>query len=59
MDYMNIEPVILVGIINTKLRNNYSNLDSLCYNLDLEKEKLIDKLGEKNFIYDELHNQFK
>ena len=32
-----MDPHILVGIINTKLRNNYSSLDELCSDLDIDK----------------------
>jgi hypothetical protein len=54
-----MDPHILVGIINTKLRNNYSSLDELCSDLDIDKDELIKILSEINYKYDKTNNQFK
>lgn len=59
MDYLKMDAFILVSIINTKLRNNYSSLDQLCDDLGLDKEELCVKLNKSNFVYDEKTNQFK
>jgi len=59
MDYLSKDPYILVSIINLKLRDFYKNLDELCEDLNIDKEKLIEKLKKVNFIYDDKLNQFK
>ena len=59
MDYLKLDPQILVGIINTKLRNNYSSIDELCSDLNINKAELIQKLGKEDYRYDKQNNQFK
>ena len=49
---------ILLSVINTKLRNDYDDLDSLCRDLNLEKKELIIKLQELNYQYAKEINQF-
>lgn len=50
---------ILLSIINTKLRDFYDNLDSLCEDLNYDKEELIKKFNDLNYYYNEVENQFK
>ncbi len=50
---------ILLSIINLKLRDYYSNLDNLCYDMDIDKDVLINKLKEASYLYDKELNQFK
>ena len=52
------DPFILLSYINTKLRDNYANLDSLCDDLDLDKEEIKDKLLEIGYFYNEELNAF-
>lgn len=33
------DPVLLLGVVNTKLRDYYSDLDALCEDMQAEKEK--------------------
>ena len=49
---------ILLSVINTKLRNDYDDLDSLCGDLNLKREELIIKLQELNYRYYKETNQF-
>ncbi len=58
MNYLTLTPEILLSIINTKLRDFYSNLIELCDDLDINKNDLIDKLSLIDYYYDELINQF-
>lgn len=51
-------PYLLLSIINTKLRDNYSNLDDLCEDLDVLKEQIVLKLKEIQYVYDEQKNAF-
>lgn len=50
---------ILLSIVNLKLRDYYSNLDNLCYDMDIDKDVLINKLKEADYLYDKELNQFK
>ena len=50
---------ILLSIINLKLRDFYNNLDELCYDLDINKDVLIERLRKENYKYDLSINQFK
>lgn len=52
-------PFILLCYINTKLRDEYSNLDCLCESLNLNKDEVINKLKEINYEYNCELNQFK
>lgn len=54
-----MDPYILLSVINTKLRDEYSSLDVLCEDLDLEKNKIIDKLESVDYKYNSEENQFK
>lgn len=57
---MNIpnDPLMLLSYVNTKLRDDYQNLDMLCDDLNLEKEKLTDKLAAIDYHYNEELNRF-
>lgn len=51
-------PYVLISIINTKLRDYYDNLDSLCDDLDYDKEQLDKILGDIGYYYDSIKNQY-
>ena len=51
-------PFILLSYINTKLRDNYSSLDELIDDLDLDKEEIITTLRSINYEYDPNLNKF-
>ncbi len=52
------DPLILFSVINTKLRDFYSNLDTLCDDLGEDKEKILTKLSSAGFEYNERENRF-
>lgn len=52
------DPVMLMSVINLKLRDFYSNLDALCEDINVDKGELSEKLYSAGFEYDEEHNQF-
>ena len=54
-----MDPFMLLSVINTKLRDEYSSLDMLCDDMDIDKENVIDKLSSVDYKYDEGINQFK
>lgn len=53
------DPYMLLSVINTKLRDEYSSLDSLCDGLDVDKSEIVEKLAKAGFSYNEDLNQFK
>lgn len=52
------DPVMLLSVVNTKLRDYYSCLDAFCDDMQLNKEELIASLRNINYEYDENKNQF-
>ncbi len=52
------DPNILLSVINTKLRDYYSNLDDLCEDLSYDKNEVINLLSSINYVYDSNSNQF-
>ena len=52
------DPVILLSVINTKLRDEYSSLEELCAALDADAEELQKRLLTLDYRYDPVHNQF-
>lgn len=50
--------MILLSVVNTKLRDYYENLDSLCADLGVNKETLINALAAVDYVYDKAQNQF-
>lgn len=57
---MNIpnDPFILLSFINTKLRDEYPDIDTLCRKLEVSSEDLYNKLNNIGYIYDYNQNQF-
>ncbi len=53
------DPNILLSVVNTKLRDEYSSLDALCDGLDADKAELVEKLTGLGYAYDPDTNQFK
>ena len=58
-DMMNMDPIMLLSFVNTKLRDEYSSLKLLCSDLDLNEEDLKNKLLDVDYKYNEEINQFK
>lgn len=52
------DSMMLLSYINTKLRDEYPNLDSLCEDLDLNQKELTDKLSAISYTYDASLNRF-
>lgn len=53
------DPIILLSVVNTKLRDCYSSLDVLCDDLGESREEIESKLKAVGFEYDEASNSFK
>ena len=53
------DPNIMLSIINMKLRDEFTNLDSLVKYYSINKNEIINKLNDNGFQYNEIENQFK
>ncbi|MBP1591821.1 MAG: DUF4250 domain-containing protein [Oscillospiraceae bacterium] len=53
------DPAILLSVINTKLRDQYSSLAALCDDLDVSEEEIINKLKGIGYSYDSAQNRFR
>ena len=38
------DPMLLLSVVNTKLRDYYHNLDALCDDMNVEKEEIVNTL---------------
>lgn len=52
------DPVMLLSVVNTKLRDFYDSLDSLCDDLGAERESIENALAGIGYSYDAVKNQF-
>jgi len=52
------DPVILLGYVNTKLRDYYSSMDKMCEDLQLDNKEISEKLAGIDYHYDRKRNQF-
>lgn len=53
-----MDPFMLLSIVNMKLRDYYSDLNSLCDDMDIEYEILLRRLNSINYYYNNEKNQF-
>ncbi|AQM61000.1 DUF4250 domain-containing protein [Clostridium baratii] len=58
-DIKDMDPNILVSIINLKLRDYYSSLENLCEDMDIDMNVLESSLEKGGFSYNKEINQFK
>ncbi len=52
------DPVMLLSLINLKLRDFYDNLETLCEDLELDRAEIIGRLEAIGYHYDKEKNQF-
>ncbi len=58
-NYRHMDPTLLYSIINTKLRNDYVDLDDLVRSLDIDRDALEKRLAAAGFVYHAEQNQFR
>ena len=58
MNTLPSDPMLCLSVVNTKLRDFYSNLDMLCQDLEIDKNVLMEKLATIDYEYDAARNQF-
>ena len=52
------DPAMLLSVVNTKLRDFYDSLDTLCDDLDAERESIEKALAGIEYAYNSEKNQF-
>lgn len=52
------DPIMLLSFINTKLRDEYSDFETLCYELELDGFEITKKLSSIDYTYDKALNRF-
>jgi hypothetical protein len=57
--WQNMDPHLLVGLVNTELRNQSESLDDLVKSHDISEEKLIQKLRAAGYDYRSEQKQFR
>ena len=58
LNHLPNDPMLCLSVVNTKLRDQYKDLDSLCEDLNVDKDSLIEKLAAIDYEYDTEQNQF-
>lgn len=57
--YLLMDPHLLVGLVNTELRNHCESLDDLVKTHDLDPRALTEKLANAAYTYRAEQNQFR
>ncbi|HIY30007.1 MAG TPA: DUF4250 domain-containing protein [Candidatus Mediterraneibacter avicola] len=52
------DPVMLLGVVNTKLRDFYGSLDEMCEDMQISRAELESDLKTIDYEYDAGRNQF-
>lgn len=52
------DPMILLSWVNTQLRDHYSDLRTLCDDMEIDCDELKERLGAAGFEYNEELNKF-
>lgn len=52
------DKMMLLSVINTKLRDQYPDLDALCEDLGADKNEIIQALGSIGYEYNPALNRF-
>ena len=52
------DPMLLLSVVNTKIRDYYHTLDALCEDMDAYRDEIINTLKGIDYEYDESRHQF-
>jgi hypothetical protein len=58
-NYLRMDPHLLVGLVNTELRNHSESLEDLVKTHHLESTALIARLAEAGYVYRAEQKQFR
>ena len=50
--------MLLLSVVNTKIRDYYHTLDALCEDMQVDKDTIVDTLKGIDYEYDESRDQF-
>jgi hypothetical protein len=57
--YLRMDPHLLLGLLNTELRNHCDSLDDLVKTHGLDVRKLTEKMAKAGYEYQPAQNQFR
>lgn len=52
------DPLMLLSVVNMKLRDAYASLDALCDDLDVSEAEITARLAQIGYAYSKERNQF-
>ena len=58
MNNISKDPIMLMSWLNLKLRDFYPDLDSLCDDLELDRQDIEERMKAAGFEYSEEHRKF-
>jgi len=58
-NYLKMDPHLLVGLLNTELRNNCDSLEDLVKTHHLDADLLAEKMVAADYHYQQEQNQFR
>lgn len=57
--YRRMDPHLLVGLVNTELRNHCDSLDDLVKKHGIDRKQLVERLERAGYLYQPPQNQFR
>ncbi len=57
-DVLPKDPMMLLSVVNTKLRDSYESLGVLCEDLNVDEDTLRETLKGIGYVYDSEQNRF-
>jgi hypothetical protein len=57
--YLTMDPHLLLGLLNTELRNHCTSLEDLVKTHHLDEERLIEKMTAAGYVYHPETRQFR
>lgn len=58
MEQLPTEAMMLLSVVNTKLRDFYGSLEELCEDMEVNQSELQQKLSQINYVYNAELNRF-
>jgi len=58
-NYLRMDPNLLLGLVNTELRNHCDSLEDLLKTHHLDESAFVAKLGAAGYVYQPEQNQFR
>ena len=58
-NFQSMDPHLLVGLVNTELRNHCESLDDLVKTHNLDQDLLENRLRDAGYVYRSEQNQFR